>query len=493
MATLHPLLRPYKPSADQPFDRVKAAHLLNRAGFGGTEGEIDKVLKLGPQDAIDWLFDFPDAGADEQSQTDVPDLSSIEGYPRNFREIQQKYRGMTPDERMQYRQQLMRANREAIQETAGWWLKRMAYGPSPLQEKLTLFWHGHFTTSAKDERAALLIWTQNELLRRNVAGNFREYVRQISRDPAMLDYLNNQQNRKAHPNENYARELMELFTLGIGNYTEYDIREAARAFTGWAHDGDEFIFRKYDHDEGVKKFFGKQGPFDGDDVIDIILNHPACAKYIASRFWTYFAYEDAEPPMIESLGQHLRESKWEIRPLLRTIFSSQAFYSDRAIGSQIKSPVQLVVGTIRMLGLEMPPTRALFGPLNQMGQVPLEPPNVKGWPGGRQWINTSTLFVRYNTAVWLSGGGGQTPMAMGRGDRGGRRRAPAADVNFAVAKTSGDPLSVVNHWVDRLIQRPIDPEKKQVLIDALNDRPKDEEAVKKVIQLIVSMPEYQLC
>src|SRR5262249_618760 len=154
------------------------------------------------------------------SNTDVPNLSSIEGYPTNFREIQQKMRGMTPEERMEYRQQLMRANREAIIATAAWWMKRMANGPSPLQEKLTLFWHAHFTPSAKAERQASLMWNQNELLRRNCAGNFRQFVREISRDPAMLDYLNNSQNRKAHPNENYARELMELFTLGIGNYTE---------------------------------------------------------------------------------------------------------------------------------------------------------------------------------------------------------------------------------------------------------------------------------
>jgi hypothetical protein len=490
MATLHPLLRPYRPSAEQPFDRIKAAHLLNRAGFGGTPAEIDKVLKLGPVDALDWLFDFPDAGADEQSQDDVPDLSSIEGYPKSFKEIQQKYRGMTPEERMNYRQMLQRDNRQAINETAGWWLKRMAYGPHPLQEKLALFWHGHFTTSAKDERAALLMWNQNELLRRNVAGNFREFVRQVSRDPAMLDYLNNQQNRKAHPNENYARELMELFTLGIGNYTEDDIKQAARAFTGWAHDGEEYIFRKYDHDDGEKEFFGKRGTFNGDDVIEIILQHQACARYISGRLFKYFAYEEVEQPVVDSLGQYLREQKWEIRPLLRTIFSSQAFYSDKAIGSQIKSPIQLVVGTIRMLGLQVP-SRGLTGALTQMGQVPLEPPNVKGWPGGRAWINTSTLFVRYNTAVSLAGGAGQMPLAMGKP---GKAKFKMVDAKSNFAPTAGnDPDALVDEWVMRLIQRPIEPDKKKVLLEKLGDSPDDEQAVKKMVQLIVSMPEYQLC
>src|SRR5689334_18826527 len=181
MATLHPLLRPWKPTSADPFDATKAAHLLNRAGFGGTPAEIEKAVKLGPDGTLDWLFDFPDAPAQEQSQTDVPDLSSIEGYPKDFRAIALKLRGMTPEERMQYRQMLMRANREAVVETAAWWLKRMAYGPHPLQEKLTLFWHGHFTSSAKDERAAILMWNQNELLRQYAAGNFHDFVMAVAR------------------------------------------------------------------------------------------------------------------------------------------------------------------------------------------------------------------------------------------------------------------------------------------------------------------------
>ena len=493
MATLHPLLRPFKPTSDNPFDAVKAAHLLSRAGFGGTGEEIARAVKLGPEGAVDWLFDFPDAPAEELSQSDVPDLSSLDGYPKDFREIQQKMRGMTPEERMQYRQQLQRANREAVAETAAWWLRRMAHGPYPLQEKLTLFWHGHFTTSAKDERAALLMWNQNELLRRHAAGNFHDFVKQVARDPAMLDYLNNQQNRKKHPNENFARELMELFTLGIGNYTEADIKQAARAFTGWAHDGDEYVFRKFDHDDDVKTFFGQKGNFNGDDVIEIILRHQACAKYIAGRLFKFFAYEEPEQPIIDSLGEQLREARWEMRPVLRTILSSQAFYSERAIGSQIKSPVQLVAGTVRMLGVDLPNTRAINAALNQMGQVPLEPPNVKGWPGGRMWINTSTLFVRYNTAVWLAGGGGQVPLARGGKPGKFKMKMGNAETNFSPEASAVEAEKVVDAWVERLIQRPLDVEKKKVLIEALGDRPGDEDAVKKMVQLIVSMPEYQLC
>jgi hypothetical protein len=493
MLSLDPMLRPYKPSRDDPFDRIKAAHLLNRAGFGGTEQEIAKVMKLGPQDAADWLLDFPDAPAEEQSKTNVPDLSGIEGYPGNYRAIRDKMRGMSPEQRKEFRQMLQRANREAIVETASWWLGRMADGPYPLQEKLTLFWHGHFTTSARDERAATLMWNQNELLRRNSAGNFRTFVRQISRDPAMLDYLNNQQNRKAHPNENYARELMELFTLGIGHYTEHDIRESARAFTGWAHDGDDIIFRKYDHDTGQKTFMGHTGNFDGDDIIEIILQQPACSHYIASCIWEFFGYEMPEQALIESLAGVLREGKWELRPMLRTMLTSQAFYSPRAIGAQIKCPIQLVVGTVRMLGLEMPRARIVQAALNQMGQVPLEPPNVKGWPGGRMWINTSTLFVRYNTGVWLAGGGGQVPMSKGNSKKFNMKMVSAESGFSPHDKDQSTPARVVDAWVDRLIQRPVAKDKKQILIEALGDRPDDERNLKTMVQLIVSMPEYQLC
>ena len=419
MSRLATNLQPYDPAIDGAYDAVKAAHLLNRAGFGGRPDEIARVLELGPVKAVDWLLDFPDAPVEEQSKTDVPDLSRIEGYPRTFAERRKLLNGKSPEERQMLQQMLNASNREAMSATIGWWLKRMVDGPYPLQEKLTLFWHGHFTTSARDERSAWLMWQQNELLRRQGAGNFREFVRQISRDPAMLDYLNNSQNRKKSPNENYARELMELFTLGIGNYTERDIKEAARAFTGWAHDGDEFIYRAYDHDKDAKTFFGRTGNFDGDDVIEIILQQKACAPYIAERLWTFFAYENPEPAIVDALGGLIRKNKWSLRPAIRALFTSRAFYSSRAVGTQIKSPIQLVVGTARLLGSGLPETRRLVNALEQMGQVPLMPPNVKGWPGGRHWINTSTLLVRYNTALALVGGG--------NAPSGGRERRRAAD------------------------------------------------------------------
>ncbi len=498
MARPHPQLLPFLPSSETPFDASRASHLLNRAGFGGTPEEIDHVMSLGLPRAVDWLLDFPDAGADEQSQTDVPDLSTIDGLPRSFRDLRMQYAGLSPEQRKQLAQKFQAANRDALLATISWWLKRMGNGPYPLQEKLTLFWHGHFTTSAKDERSSAAMWNQNETIRQNAAGNFRDFVRAISRDPAMLDYLNNSENRKAHPNENYARELIELFTLGIGNYTENDIKNSARAFTGWAHDGDDYVFRKFDHDEGTKTFMGRTGNFGGDDIIDIILMNAACAPYICSRIWTFFAYEDPEPAMMQSLGQIFRESKFEIRPVLRTMLNSQGFFSARAMDTQIKSPIQLIVGTVKLLGIKPPVARSVFGALQQMGQVPLMPPNVKGWPGGRQWINTSTLFVRYNSSVILAGGGGQIGAVGGRASgakilKGLKPGGTIGDYDPSKSTDGGDAGAIVDDWVGRLIQRPIDPDKRQTLVDALGNKPTSNDSVKKMVQLIVSMPEYQLC
>jgi hypothetical protein len=496
---LHPLLQPYEPTGDERFDEVKAAHLLNRAGFGGKPQEVQAVMEMGPQRAIDAMLDFPDAGADEESQSDVPDLSVVgDGYPKTFEERRKLLVGKSEEERKMLIQQLMQKNREAMAATMQWWLKRMVNGPYPLQEKLTFFWHGHFTTSARDERSASSMWEQNELIRRNAAGNFRNFVKQVSRDPAMLDYLNNQQNRKAHPNENYARELMELFTLGIGNYTEDDIKQAARAFTGWAHDGEGFIFRKFDHDYDRKTFMGRSGTFDGDDVIDIILQNPACAPYIASRLLNFFVMENPDPAICQSLGALMRENGFDLRPVLQTMFTSKLFYSRDVIGGQIKCPVQLVVGTMRLLDVEPPNPMSLVVALEQMGQVPFAPPNVKGWPGGRTWINTSTLFVRYNTTVWLAGGG--SPVLGGGGGvarfvqlRGGGDGRFGQAPSFSPKSSGSDAEQVVDKWVSYLIQRPIAPDRKRILVDALGNKPGSESSVKRMIQLIVSMPEYQLC
>ena len=495
---LQPSLEPFEPTQDDPFDAAAAAHLLNRAAWGGTPEEIAAVVAAGPIAAVDRLLDFPAASADEISRTDVPDLSSIDDYPNSYEARRKLYEGKTREERVLIQQRLNAANRLAVAAIARWWLQNMMGGPYPLQEKLAFFWHGHFTTSARDERSAWLMWQQNELLRRNAAGNFREFVKRVSRDPAMLDYLNNSQNRKGAPNENYARELMELFTLGIGNYTEKDVKEAARAFTGWAHDGEGFLFRERQHDGDVKTLFGRRGNYDGDDVIELLMKHPACAPFIAGRMWNWFVSDSADLPAVQSLGALLRDNDFELRPVLRTLLTSKAFYDRQNRGVQIKSPVQLIVGLARNLEVDLPQYGRLHGVLQQMGQVPLDPPNVKGWPGGKAWINTSTLFVRYNVCLQLAGG----PIAPSRDGRNGRlaqRFARARGRNRSAQQTSfiddtpdGDARAVTSYWLDRLIQRPVAEERQQILKNTLDKQPTDDQ-VQKLIRLIVSMPEYQLC
>jgi len=281
---------------------------------------------------------------------------------------------------------------------------------------------------------------------------------------------------------------MELFTLGIGNYTENDIKEVARAFTGWAHDGEGFIYRKFDHDDDAKTVFGKQGNFDGDDVLDIILQQRACATYIASRLWRFFVSDELDPQIVTGLGDLLRDNNYELRPMIRTLLASKAFYAPTNVGVQIKSPVQLVISTVRSLGVAVPDYGRLYGSLDQMGQIPLMPPNVKGWPGGRLWINTSTLFVRQNTALWLAGG---EPIVSGRKlmDRANRNQKNRPNV---AVESEGTPSEIVDAWIERLVQRPIDPSRREILIGSIGKK-LTEESVRAMINLILSMPEYQLC
>lgn len=472
MAQLPPTLRPWQPTADMPFGDLQAGHLLNRAGFGGTPAEVEAVVQLGPAGAINLLLDFPDAPAAEQTQQ-LPDERVLADIPITNRDRRAAFFQVRGEEnegaRQLLQQKIQRASAQYMADATRWWLNRMAYGPYPLQERLTLFWHGHFTSSYRDDRqGSWRIWNQNELLRQHAAGSFREMVRGISRDPAMLKYLNNDRNVKRRPNENYARELMELFTLGIGNYTEADIKQAARAFTGWTHDGVTFLFRGNQHDDEVKRLFGRVGAFGGDEVIELLLTHPACGRYIAGKLFAYFVGTPASELEAAALGEVLREHNFEMRPMLRTILSSRAFFDPKRFGGKIKSPVHLLAGTCRLLEAEVPDVRATRRELEKMGQVLFEPPNVKGWPGqfdGRKWINTATLLARYNAAVAL------------------------VERSRVKTRNPSDPGEFVDEWLNRLIGRPVEADKRARLIELADEAKKRT----RVLELIVSMPEYQLC
>lgn len=465
---IHPMLEPFGRRPGEIFDRAAAFHLLSRAAFGGTPEEVAVFADLGAEKAVERLLAFPDQSAEEQAADDTPDFSGIDDLPRTFGEQRRALAGMTPDDRKAFQQKIQKANRELLMATGDWWLGRMDGGKFPLQEKLALFWHGHFTTSAKDERMALLIWRQNELLRKFAAGDFKQFVKRIGRDPAMLDYLNNNDNRKAHPNENYARELMELFTLGIGNYTETDVKESARAFTGWAHEGDEFTFRKFQHDFGRKTILGRTGDFDGDDVVEMIVRQRACAEFICRKLYAFFVTEEPDGILVRNLATMLRENDFNLRPVIGALLCSRAFFRPEVVGGRIKSPVELVVGTARLLGMRPPGVKRIMAALNQMGQTPFMPPNVKGWPVGRDWINSATLLARYNTGVTLAG---------------------LVDVDRIIPDAPADAM--VDGLLERMIGRAIDPAKRAMLVSAMaGDSSKP--ARRRLAQWIAAMPDYQL-
>jgi uncharacterized protein (DUF1800 family) len=385
------------PLASGSWNYDAAAHLALRASFGEPPGELEKWVNQGLDSTLEHLLHTPPPGATP------PDWA----YPTREEDLLPRIRNAetTAEDRAQLQRQLNERKAVEMVELVSWWTQRMYNTPSPLTEKMTLFWHGHFATSAEKVNAYRM-WLQNETLRMYALGNFGTLVKAISCDPAMLVWLDLAASQKEHPNENFARELMELFTLGEGHYTENDIKEAARAFTGYRTDGQtqEFRFIANQFDLSNKTFMGKIGPWRGDEIIDIILAQPQCAKFIAAKLWRFFAYDDPEPALVEALANRFRAARYEIRPLLKTIFASEEFYSGRTRNALVKSPVQYIVQARRTLGVSPPAGAPVTFVYRQLGQLPFYPPNVKGWDGGKSWINTASLAYRYELARELVNG-----------------------------------------------------------------------------------------
>jgi len=347
---------------DGDFTRRHAAHLLRRAGFGGTPSEIDALAALGASAAVDSVLH---PSGDEVAFAAYPDPALL---------YDDKTRNATAQ---------------------NWWLDRMLRTRRPLTEKMTLFWHGHFATSIRKVPAVLMV-EQNDLLRTNALGNFRMLLVSISKDPAMLVWLDNRYNNKLHPNENYAREVMELFALGLGNYTEDDVKNAARAFTGWTVDKSlAAIYKPALHDDGQKTFLGRSGSFGGEDVIDIIVQKPVHQRFICRKLLEFFVYSDPEPELIEGLAQTYALSGYDLAQTVGAILRSNVFFSTRAYRALPKSPIEFTIGLLRLMSVAEVP-KDTIGWLQRMGQEPMAPPSVKGWDGGPTWINTATLLARFN-------------------------------------------------------------------------------------------------
>ena len=377
--------------------------------------------------------------------------------------------------------------------------------PNPFREKLTLFWHGHFATSLQKVKEPYLMWNQNELLRTNALGNFGVLLKDLSRDPAMLIWLDTRESKKEHPNENFARELMELFTLGIGNYSEDDIQQAARAFTGYKINPTDQSFRwaPFQHDDGEKKFFGKTGGFYGDDIIDLILGKPECARFISKKIWEFYAYEDPRPAVVDTLAASFRGHRYEIRPTLEELFRSAEFYSPEAIRAQVKSPVQWVIQTVKILETELPRGPVVANILRQLGQVPFAPPSVKGWDGGKAWITTSTLLLRYNLASFALGKGPihVDPMRRVAGNKNPAR--PGFDVEnhkpldfekLAPAALRGEPKRLVAYLCFRLFQSPLTPRETERFVSFVEEHQDkvDDQTIRDLLHVMMSTPQFQL-
>jgi uncharacterized protein (DUF1800 family) len=504
------------------WDRERAAHLLRRAGLGGSAEEIDRIVGFGFPAAVDYLVDFH-----KTPQTDPDYRPSRAAQPRRMRKSLEDL----PEERQrEVREQLRVMTRVQLQEYRAWWVRRMVVTARPLEEKLTLFWHGHFTSGAEEVKSSRLIIEQNQLLRRHAAGRFGQLLRAICRDRAMLSYLNGASNRKDHPNENFARELLELFTLGEGHYTEKDVTEAARAFTGWGFDEDAFRFRRGQHDFGEKTFLGRTGNFDGDDIVDIILEQPAAADHIAEALVGFFVADEPPSPLIERIAAVLRASDFDIREAMRAIFKSREFYSPAAMHARIKSPPEFVVGAVK--SLEIPPDDCDFWTLaraiGETGQELFQPPNVKGWDGGPAWITSATLVGRERFVSALLRGDGERSFA--------RRQTRLKEVEDIKSKLAAalegkaelhiepwqvpivrrhavDPAelltgsrewtsaAVVDRLVDRLIAGPIDPGVRDEMIRLLDDQRASQREplraggtpqIRRLIEAIMSLPEFHL-
>jgi uncharacterized protein (DUF1800 family) len=361
-----------------------ARHLLNRAGFGATQDEIERIAGKTREQAVRNLLD----GSRTSAGNSPPPWTAEGGalrYPRpgaNASDVDKKM----------FRQEQTRE----ILELRGWWVGEMLSTPSPLTERMTLFWHNHFASSQQKVRLAELMYRQNATLRANALGNFATLLHAIARDPAMVIYLDNAQNRKGSPNENFAREVMELFTVGEGHYSEQDIKEAARAFTGWSLDRQtgQFVFRPFIHDYGVKTVLGRTGNLDGDQVLDILLAEPATAEFITAKLWREFVSPDPDEAAIRRIAQRFRDSHYEIKVALHGIFTSDAFYASENRAVLVKSPIELVVGALRQFDMKPIEATPFAVAAAGMGQNLFAPPNVKGWPGQETWINASTLLAR---------------------------------------------------------------------------------------------------
>lgn len=448
----------YVPSAGDPWDLRKAGHLLRRTAFGANDLRLATTLSKSPKQAIADLFDF------DPKQDPLNDLlEQLQGFV-TFKDI------------------------KAAQE---WWFYRMLYTTRPLQERVALFWHGRLTSSAGKVDSANLMSGQIDLYRQQGLGSFRDLLAEAGQDPAMLIWLDGQYNRKGKPNENYAREVMELFSLGIGTYTEDDVKQLARAFTGWQVRGGRAVFNKGLFDDGTKHIFGQAGDFDSESAVDLILRQPSASPFLSGHLLREFVHPDPSDEMVKHYADRLLVTKWDLKGVLREMLSSRLFFSDWAYRSRIKSPVELAVGAVTALGGKVN-TSFLREQTAKMGQNLLFPPNVKGWDGGEEWINANTVLLRFNFGEAL---------ATQRNGEFARKSDMEKWLLQNGIKTSGD---IVDHYAKLLLDGNLSGNVRAELVKYMDHGTKNEpkpfvlekdslnDKVRGLLHLLMAMPEFQL-
>jgi uncharacterized protein (DUF1800 family) len=440
---------PFVPEAETPWTLPLAAHLFRRAGFAASRAELNAALVRSPTEVVHDLCRAGEPPEFTRESTELAAGALASGDSGNL---------------------------------PAWWLHRLLTTPCPLREKATLFWHGHFATSVERVESPRLMLAQNELLRRHALGNFGALVQEISRDPAMLLWLDSASNRKAHPNENYARELMELFCLGEGEYSEQDIRELARCFTGWEIKAERFRFNRFQHDSGEKTILGRRGAFGGEEGAGIILEQPACPRFLVRRLMGFFLFDEPDPPasLVEPLARELRESGLEIGPLVERMLSSRLFFSPLVVGRKVRSPVELGVGLLRALDGSTNVYLLAEG-LGEIGQRLFAPPSVKGWDGGRAWINSATLLGRANLVRRLL-------------DHDATRFGRSSLVDYLDRLGVQRGVEVAALYEELLLARPLPPEVRRRIERQIDAAPAAgrEAALKGALHLLATQPEFQL-
>jgi uncharacterized protein (DUF1800 family) len=448
---------PYEPDSDAPWDLARVAHLHRRAGFSAPWATLQRDLHDGPSASVQRLLDGESTSADGKPASEFEALAD------------EMARQLAPA--------------AALARLQGIWLYRMVFTGHPLRERMTLFWHGHFATSHAKVQNPGLMQRQNDLFRAHALGDFKALLAAVGKDPAMLIWLDSTANRKAHPNENYAREVMELFSLGRGHYSEKDVQEAARAFTGWFVARDRFQEIAAQHDGGSKSILGRTGAFGGDDVPGILLAQPACAEFLCGKLVRQFVTEiDTVPAeVIAPLAKAFRESGYDIRVPLATILRSNLFYDPQVRRRRVKGPVEFCVGTVRALEVLKPTVQAeaLAESCTRMGQSLYAPPSVAGWDGGASWANSTAMLTRTNLALALISAESATL---------GRRLDPAI-----LAKRHGfdDAPGIARFYTDLLVQDGFDAKVRETVAAAVR-KAAPATSAREAATLVLTSPEYQL-